>query len=602
MGERISAPPRNFFGKFKSIRSAMMVSFSVIIVIALITFMILSINYTRNAVLENAITYSTNAVEQVNEDIDSYINYMENISSIVLNSTDVQTYLFSEQSVEELEEEETRILSQMETILDTNDDIGNIAVVADNGRTIVDTTETLNQYVDIETLEWYQDTMESAGGINISSSHVQNLLRSSYNWVITLSRAVINIKNGRIEGILFVDLNYESISALCENNQTGNKGYTFIIDDEGNIIYHPKQQLLYGGLATERTTELLELTDNYLITEEGDDSRLYTMSTSEKTGWTVVSVAYISELLKDSNNTRMMYLIIACILLIITIIISNIIVSSITKPIARMRNSMKLVEQGQFEGVEIEVSDNNELGMLSESFNTMTYRISELMEQNIYEQKEKRKNEMRALQAQINPHFLYNTLDSIIWMSAAGKTDEVVDMTSALAKLFRQSISNEKEELTISEEIDYVKSYLTIQKMRYKDKMDYCIDVEEQIQTVPIIKFALQPLVENAIYHGLKYKENQGTLTIKGYAGQDKVYIEVIDDGVGMTENELRYIFDEKQTDYKNNGVGVVNVEKRLKLYYGIEYGIQYQSEKGVGTTATVTVPLNGVRSNETSE
>lgn len=222
----------------------------------------------------------------------------------------------------------------------------------------------------------------------------------------------------------------------------------------------------------------------------------------------------------------------------------------------------------------------------------MTERIHTLMEQNVYEQKQKRKNEMRALQAQINPHFLYNTLDSIIWMSEAGQNEDVVLMTSALAKLLRQSISNDKEQVTLAEEIDYVRSYLTIQKMRYKDKLEYSIEVAPEIRNVMIIKFALQPLVENAIYHGLKYKETKGNLNIRGYERGSKVCITVADDGVGMDNEALEHIFDESKKEHKSNGVGVPNVQKRLQLYYGSEYGITYISRKGVGTVATVTVPL----------
>lgn len=177
----------------------------------------------------------------------------------------------------------------------------------------------------------------------------------------------------------------------------------------------------------------------------------------------------------------------------------------------------------------------------------MTQKIHALMEQNIYEQKQKRKSEMKALQAQINPHFLYNTLDSIIWMSEAGENDQVVLMTSALAKLLRQSISNDREQITVAEEIDYVRSYLTIQKMRYKDKLEYTIDVEERILDVRIIKFVLQPLVENAIYHGLKYKETKGNLDIRGYRRGNRVCLVVADDGAGMEESELEHILEKKR-------------------------------------------------------
>lgn len=288
----------------------------------------------------------------------------------------------------------------------------------------------------------------------------------------------------------------------------------------------------------------------------------------------------------------MMYLLVAGVLLLGVIAISSIISREITKPIRQLRDSMSMVEEGRFDKANVPVTASNEVGSLSKSFNVMTERIHTLMEQNVYEQKQKRKNELKALQAQINPHFLYNTLDSIIWMSEAGRNDEVVLMTSALARLFRQSISNDKEQVTVAEEIEYVRSYLTIQKMRYKDKLEYSIDVSPEINHVMIIKFALQPIVENAIYHGLKYKDTKGNLSIRGYVRGKKAYITIADDGVGMEEAALEHIFDETKKEHKSNGVGVPNVQKRLKLYYGQEYGISYISRKGVGTVATVTVPL----------
>ena len=346
---------------------------------------------------------------------------------------------------------------------------------------------------------------------------------------------------------------------------------------------------MYGGLITENVDDIMACKENYFNT--GD--KIYTISKSDKTGWTVVGAANTSELLKNNKQAQMMYLLVAAVLLLGVILISSIIAREITRPIRQLRDSMSMVEEGQFDKANVAVTAKNEIGSLSKSFNVMTERIHTLMEQNVYEQKQKRKNEMKALQAQINPHFLYNTLDSIIWMSEAGQNEEVVLMTSALAKLLRQSISNDREQVTVAEEIEYVRSYLTIQKMRYKDKLEYSIEVSPEINHIMIIKFALQPLVENAIYHGLKYKETKGNLNIRGYERGDKAYITIADDGVGMDEDVLEHIFDETMKEHKSNGVGVPNVQKRLQLYYGPEYGISYISRKGVGTVATVTVPLN---------
>ncbi|GAA0807332.1 sensor histidine kinase [Faecalicatena orotica] len=582
---------RTLFGRFKSIQSTMMVSFSALMVIAVLIFLFIALNYTKNSIYENSINYTSQIIKQVNYDIDSYVKYLENISFIVSTSSDVSNYLYNEgQTDMEREEEKERILSQFKTIMDSRSDIYNIAVVANNGRSILnDGEDEFTEYINVRDQDWYKAALEAKDGTAISSSHVQNAIKSSYKWVITLSKALINYNNAQNEGVFFVDLNYTSISELCNNNNIGNKGYIFILDEDGNIIYHPKQQLMYGGLITENVDDIMACKENYFNT--GD--KIYTISKSDKTGWTVVGAANTSELLKNNKQAQMMYLLVAAVLLLGVILISSIIAREITRPIRQLRDSMSMVEEGQFDKANVAVTAKNEIGSLSKSFNVMTERIHTLMEQNVYEQKQKRKNEMKALQAQINPHFLYNTLDSIIWMSEAGQNEEVVLMTSALAKLLRQSISNDREQVTVAEEIEYVRSYLTIQKMRYKDKLEYSIEVSPEINHIMIIKFALQPLVENAIYHGLKYKETKGNLNIRGYERGDKAYITIADDGVGMDEDVLEHIFDETMKEHKSNGVGVPNVQKRLQLYYGPEYGISYISRKGVGTVATVTVPLN---------
>ena len=569
-----------------------MVSFSVLMVIAVLIFLFIALNFTKNTIYENSINYTSQIIKQVNYDIDSYMDYMLNISSIIAANSDVSYYLYNtQQPEEELQEEKERIISQFKTIRNSRNDIYNIAVVADNGRSILNEGEDqFTEYIDVREQSWYQAALSTKNLIAISSSHVQNAIQSSYKWVITLSRPLVNYKTGENGGVFFIDLNYNAISSLCSNNNIGGSGYIFILDENGNIIYHPQQQLMYGGLKTENIDEIMSSTKDHFQSEEGD--KLYTISKSDMTGWTVVGAAYTSELLKNNKQAQMMYLLVAGVLLLGVIAISSIISREITKPIRQLRDSMSMVEEGRFDKANVPVTASNEVGSLSKSFNVMTERIHTLMEQNVYEQKQKRKNELKALQAQINPHFLYNTLDSIIWMSEAGRNDEVVLMTSALARLFRQSISNDKGQVTIAEEIEYVRSYLTIQKMRYKDKLEYSIDVSPEINHVMIIKFALQPLVENAIYHGLKYKETKGNLSIRGYVRGKKAYITIADDGVGMEEAALEHIFDETKKEHKSNGVGVPNVQKRLKLYYGQEYGISYISRKGVGTVATVTVPL----------
>lgn len=581
---------KNLLMRFRSIRTSVIVAFATLIVFALATYLVISLRYTQSSVLENSTEYTSQLIGQVNSDIDSYISYMENISSIVANSSDVWDYLFDENQTEGRQEElRERITSVFKTIMDTREDITNIALLPEHKKVLINEGwDELNPYVEVGELSWYQEALENQGRTALSSSHVQNVIYGEYQWVVTLSRSITSVTKPDICGVFFVDLNYDAISKLCEKISLGNKGYIFVLDGNGSIVYHPQQQLIYSGMKQERIAEVMESRESSFLTE---DDRLYTISRSEKTGWIVVGVSYLSELMKGANKARNLYLIIALLLFAAALLLAYLLSDAITRPITALEKSMKEVEKGNFEHAALEVCAENEVGRLSQSFNIMTEEIQNLMEQSRHEQRIKRKYELKALQAQINPHFLYNTLDSIIWMAEWGKTQEVVQMTSSLARLLRRSISNEREVVTVAEEVEYTQDYLTIQKMRYKDKLEYEILVDQEIAQEGIVKLILQPLVENAIYHGIKYKEGKGMIRIRGFRQEDKIVLQVEDDGSGMDEETLTHIFEKHTKDTKSNGVGLKNVNERLQLYYGMEYGLKYESKIGEGTTATVILP-----------
>ena len=452
--------------------------------------------------------------------------------------------------------------------------------------------ESVNSDLDLSTQYWYTQALESQEGPVLTSSHVQHIISGQRPWVITLSRGIRD-KNGsgEKEGVFFIDLNYSAISELCDQSTVGTKGYAFILDADGNIVYHPQQQQLYNELQTEKIQMIMDTEEDTVLTGTGNSDKLYSISRSTKTGWTVVDCTSVRELLKQSRQAESIYMITAVALVVVALLLSRFIAGSITRPIQKLRDSMKQVQEGDFSISDVVVDSRNEIGSLTKSFDVMTHKIQDLMEQNVHEQEEKRKSELKALQSQINPHFLYNTLDSIIWMAEGKKNEEVVLMTASLARLLRQSISNEDEVVPISREVEYARGYLTIQKMRYKDKLEFQIEVDPSIMHIPLIKLVLQPIIENAIYHGLKYKESKGLLIVRGFMRNGNAVLQVIDDGVGMDEETLKHIYDRHKVNYQSNGVGVYNVQKRLKLYYGNDYGIVYESEPGKGTTATITIP-----------
>ena len=459
---------------------------------------------------------------------------------------------------------------------------------------INDALRLTNPDLDIHTQQWYTNALNGSASSYLSSSHVQHIISGERPWVITLSRGIRNKASevgNQKEGVFFIDLNYSAISELCNQSMVGNQGYAFILDAEGNIVYHPQQQQLYNELQTENISLIMGTDQDTVLFGKGSSEKLYSISRSGKTGWTVVNCVRVEELLRKSNKAQSLYVLVAMGLMIVALFFSRFISRSITQPIQQLCDSMERVQEGDFSVSDIVVESQNEIGSLTKSFNVMTHRIQDLMEQNIREQEAKRKSELKALQSQINPHFLYNTLDSIIWMAEGKKNEEVVLMTASLARLLRQSISNEDEVVSIGQEVEYARGYLTIQKMRYKDKMEFQIEVDPSILHIPLIKLVLQPVIENAIYHGLKYKESKGLLLVKGFMKNDNAVLQVIDNGVGMDEETLAHIYERHKVNYQSNGVGVYNVQKRLQLYYGNEYGITYESKKGEGTTATITIP-----------
>jgi two-component system sensor histidine kinase YesM len=240
------------------------------------------------------------------------------------------------------------------------------------------------------------------------------------------------------------------------------------------------------------------------------------------------------------------------------------------------------------------VDEITELGM---SFNLMIGQIRDLLNAKILEQENLKKAELRALQAQINPHFLYNTLDTIVWMAESNKPDQVIEIVRALSSFFRIALSRGKDWISLRQEIEHVQSYLTIQKMRYRDILDYKIDVDESLLESTILKLTLQPLVENALYHGIKTKRTGGDIVVSAQRGDgDRVVLEVRDDGVGFTPYKLAQIREmlAGETDaitMKEGGFGLENVNKRIKLYYGPQYGLAIESQYRGGTKVTVTIP-----------
>lgn len=578
---------------FKSIQSSIAVAFSCLIVITIFVMSVLSYNIVEDIVGSNSRDYSYQLIEQVNTNIESYITYMENISQMVLENYDVREYLGSSGTPKSTPDDilEQRISGYFRSIINARSDISSIMVFGTNGNFISNRRNIkLNSSNKPENQDWYKKAVGAGGKPVISSSHVQNVIENEYRWVVTLSRELSENNGENRLGVFLVDLNYSVINNMCNKIELGEKGYIFIIDRNGNIVYHPQQQLIYSNTKTEMIDQVLKSTSSNFIAGEGKERKMYTIKESANTGWKIIGVNYADELVSNKKEIQKFFLTGGLGFFLITILLSLFISSRISRPVKTLEASMKKAEKGDFD-IKVNIENANEIGELSKTFNIMIEKIKELMLQNNKEQELKRKNELKALQAQINPHFLYNTLDSIVWMAESKKSEEVVLMTSALAKLFRTSISKGEEVISINNEIEHIKNYLIIQKIRYKNKLDFEIDVEDEIMHYKVLKIILQPLAENSIYHGIKNKDGIGIITIKGRKIQDKILLQVIDNGTGMTPAEIDKVFNKKGRQ-SGSGIGVYNVNQRIKLYFGDEYGLSYESELDKGTIVSVWLPV----------
>lgn len=582
-----------------SIQVTMALAFSVISVSIIVGAILIAFSVTEETARIASRRYTQQLVNQVAANIESYIDYMDSVSVFVQSDRAVQEFLTAPTKARQAAAAPAAS-SLLDTLVSSRKDISLVAAFDNQGNFVShDPSHALNPFADPRRQNWYLAARQARGSSVISSSHVQNVILNRYRWVISLSREILEADSGRSAGVLLVDLNYDVIEGICSAIQLGKRGYIFIVDRNGEIVYHPQQQLIYGGLKTENIRLVMEEESEYFTGEDEDQDVFYSVQTMRTTGWKVVGVNYRSELVENRDSIRTTYALWGLAFFAITIVLSVVVSTRISRPIKQLRRSMQAVEQGNFD-IQADIRSANEIGELGKDFNIMISEIKKLLHRITEQQEQKRKSELKALQMQINPHFLYNTLDSVIWMAEGKKQEEVIAMSSALARLFRLSISRGKEIIDVASEVEHVANYLTIQKIRYKDKLDYRLEVPEEILGYKTVKIILQPLVENAIYHGIKNKAGTGIITIAGSRTASGIELTVQDDGVGMDPERLERLRqslagerepDETEPSSPHSGLGVRNVDERIKLYFGSGYGLVYESAEDQGTLVRVRLP-----------
>ena len=414
-----------------------------------------------------------------------------------------------------------------------------------------------------------------------------------YRWVIPMTR-VVEITKGTdtVQGILLIHLNYTGLKLLLDGVTLGNEGYIYLIDGNGEIIYHPRAQLIDSGLEHENNRAVSEYRDGiYQETFHGEE-RVITVKSVGYTGWKLIGVAPRQTVSLNSLKTQLLVVFVAAFILFLMSLVNSYISSRITTPIRKLELSVNEIEKGNL-NAKVDAEGSYEIRHLGQSVQNMAKQIQVLMADIVSEHEKKRKQEFDTLQSQINPHFLYNTLDIIVWMIENEKPDQAVKAVTALARFFRISLSRGKSIITVKDELEHVRNYLMIQHMRFKNRFSYTIEAEDEVLELASLKLMLQPLVENAIYHGMEFMDGDGEIFISAWKEGEDLYLKVSDNGLGMTEEQVARLFsDTPHTgSSRGSGIGVKNVNERIRLYFGSEYGLSIESEPDEGTVVTIHLP-----------
>ncbi len=488
------------------------------------------------------------------------------------------------------------------------DNLVSIALYSADGELIgASPTATKKVSADVRTQDWFIDASKSIENLHFSIPHVQDLFDEAigqYHWVISVSRRVeINRAGYPQQGVLLVDMNFDAISQLLNKaNADSMTGYIYLCDEKGDIIYHPRQKLLNAGLLEEDSVNMASRSDGSYTDSFGGEERISIVKTISYTGWKLISVIPMSSFRISLDKMQYLVVLMLSLAIIGVILVNQLVTARITRPIVKLEDAVRDMESGNLYPV-IRQEGPREVAHLAHTLSRSVITIRQLMDDLVAEQEEKRKSELDALQSQINPHFLYNALDSVVWLIEGERYQDAVYTVKELANLMRVSISHGRTVIPVADEIRHAQSYMNIQNIRYRNTFDVEFDIDEEIKNACTVKLIVQPLLENAIYYGVNGMEEDAEIRIHGYKKDGDVYIDVSDNGIGMPKEQVEVLLDpDRSAEYRKahessgmrhgNGVGLINVDMRIRLLFGLKYGLIIESEPDEGTTMSIHIPF----------
>lgn len=444
-------------------------------------------------------------------------------------------------------------------------------------------------------MSWLESVEASSGEAMLFSTTKYTSNLQSVKYAFTVVRKIID-KSLKPIGLIAVDANISVIEdGMLELDRVTN-GHSVIIDEQGHVIYDNDKERLATNIGDDPTVALAIGDEGSFYFKKDSVNRLYIYTTSPNTNWKVMTSIPVSELTKEAQIIRNVTWIATIVTLLVALLISSFFSYALTNPLRRMMRLMKSVQEGDF-NVQFQVKYRDEVGQLGNQFNRMIVRIDQLI-QDIYEMETKKKMaELQALQSQINPHFMYNTLESIRMAAELNDDQDAADMLAILGKLLRYSISDLHEVVSLADEISHVYNYIELLNCRFPNRFKLEIDRLEELSDYPIIKLVLQPIVENAIYHGMDDSKAFMHIRISAEQLGQMLELHITDDGLGMDNTALerlnRILASSSEMTVKRGagGIGLKNVNERIKLHYGNSFGIKVNSERSVGTRVILQLP-----------
>lgn len=529
--------------------------------------------FASNLLMSETISKTHDLLEMSGANIGTYIARVKGESNVFAGSPSLRQYLSDDE-----ESLRTGLLSQIDTLLQNDSSIKSIVVVSKDGR-ILSNEKNLDRSVSSDMMkeDWYIESIHNTMPV-LTGARMQSFSSDKDNWVISVSTEITGDSGDNL-GVLLMDMEYSVIEDHLRSLDLGREGYVFLLNDKGEPVYHKDTSYFSDPDKLAQLLEIQSAGDGY-----DKASNLLTCQTQiEKTGWTMVGVVSLDTLKMLERQLFEAVLLTGGLLFIAVLLIGILFTRRLSTPMADLERGMNEIEK--LAEVRIRKNSFYEVELLAGNYNRMIHRIRILMDEISDKEKTLRHAELNALVSQINPHFLYNTLDTIVWMAEFNDSTRVIALTKSLAAFFRLSLSGGRELITVGDELEHVRQYLYIQKERYGDKLNYTIHAPEEVLDYTVPKIILQPIAENSIYHGIKPLDRPGQITITVQEEGEKLIFTVSDNGAGCRPDAA--VADTPSLPGK---VGLKNVDERLKLYYGPGYGVTIHSAPGAGCRVELTV------------